>query len=286
MEKHYRTLGLPVGASKERIKKAYRKLAKLYHPDKNQSKKAHEKFILINEAYAHLSEDEQIVIYPKSPRSKSKKKQSNATISKDDLERKMEWARNYAKLKNIREARINQISYIQLSKSPMRKVSLLVSILSTLMSFLFVLDYCLIPYNSVQVLLNKKMYNNDSGLYDLTFTNIKNDAEKLIFSTDIDDLRMVNSLCNFSADNKLFALDKSAVFGQVLYLNCFNSYNSTAYFNKGSFYVMFYFFVTIFSLPIVTLASWGPNSLHIMCSYVLTYAALFGFFILLIVLTQ
>ena len=49
MEKHYRTLGLPVGASKERIKKAYRKLAKLYHPDKNQSKKAHEKFILIND---------------------------------------------------------------------------------------------------------------------------------------------------------------------------------------------------------------------------------------------
>ena len=107
--------------------------------------------------------------------------------------------------------------------------------------------------------------------------------ENFVFTLAV---KLLNSLCNFSADNKLFALDRSAVFGQVLYLKCFNSYNSSAYFNKGSFYVMFYFFVTIFSLPIVTLASWGPTSLHIMCSYVLTYAALFGFFILLIVLTQ
>ena len=57
IDKHYRTLGLSVGASKERIKKAYRKLAMLYHPDKNQSQKAHEKFILINEAYAALTDD-------------------------------------------------------------------------------------------------------------------------------------------------------------------------------------------------------------------------------------
>ena len=45
-------------ASKDEIKKAYRKLAMKYHPDKNQGdKEAEEKFKKINEAYQVLSDD-------------------------------------------------------------------------------------------------------------------------------------------------------------------------------------------------------------------------------------
>ncbi|MGZ5281095.1 MAG: J domain-containing protein [Bacteroidia bacterium] len=49
-------LGVPTGASKEEIKKAYRKKAFEYHPDKNTSPGAHEKFIEITEAYEELVE--------------------------------------------------------------------------------------------------------------------------------------------------------------------------------------------------------------------------------------
>ncbi len=54
----YDVLGVKKGASLDEIKQAYRKLALQYHPDRNKSKEAEEKFKEINEAYAVLSNPE------------------------------------------------------------------------------------------------------------------------------------------------------------------------------------------------------------------------------------
>ena len=57
MKNYYSVLGLPNGASDDDIKKAYRKLAMKYHPDRNEgNKKAEDKFKEISEAYAVLSD--------------------------------------------------------------------------------------------------------------------------------------------------------------------------------------------------------------------------------------
>ena len=56
-ETDYRTLELQPGADTEEVKKAYRRLAMVYHPDKAPADKKEEykqKFIAINEAYGHL----------------------------------------------------------------------------------------------------------------------------------------------------------------------------------------------------------------------------------------
>ncbi len=54
---HYKLLGIAPSASVQEIKKAYRKLAFQYHPDRNRaSQEANEKMQEINEAYATLSD--------------------------------------------------------------------------------------------------------------------------------------------------------------------------------------------------------------------------------------
>jgi hypothetical protein len=51
---YYNLLGLPDGSTVESIKKAYRKKAREYHPDLNQSANAMDMFIRITEAYEFL----------------------------------------------------------------------------------------------------------------------------------------------------------------------------------------------------------------------------------------
>ena len=55
---YYKTLGVEKNASKEEIKKAYKKLAKQFHPDLNKAEDAQEKFKEINEAASVLGDDQ------------------------------------------------------------------------------------------------------------------------------------------------------------------------------------------------------------------------------------
>ncbi len=60
---YYEVLGVTKSASKEEVKKAYRKLAKEYHPDRNKAADAEAKFKEVQEAYDVLSDDQKKSAY-------------------------------------------------------------------------------------------------------------------------------------------------------------------------------------------------------------------------------
>lgn len=62
-EDYYKILGVTKTATDAEIKKAYRKLALEYHPDRNKSKEAHEKFKEINKAYEVLGDSQKRKTY-------------------------------------------------------------------------------------------------------------------------------------------------------------------------------------------------------------------------------
>lgn len=84
---YYEVLGLAKTATEDEIKKAYRKLAMKFHPDRNQgegSKKAEEQFKEVKEAYEHLSDKDKRVEYDSYGHSSNNKFQHTWSNSHDD----------------------------------------------------------------------------------------------------------------------------------------------------------------------------------------------------------
>ncbi|SMO43372.1 DnaJ domain-containing protein [Saccharicrinis carchari] len=111
MNDYYHILGVTPHATLEQIKKAYRKKAKLYHPDVNKAVDAHERFILVNEAYEYLlNVSGNNVNRIKRNREKAQKQAAyQQQWEKHERQKARERAREYARMKY--EAYLNSDIY-------------------------------------------------------------------------------------------------------------------------------------------------------------------------------
>ena len=274
VKNYYKTLGLSTSATKAEIKIAYRKLAKKYHPDKNKSQHASQLFIEVNEAYAYLSNEtstfqtKNIVKTP--PRKRSK-------YSEDELKKRMEWARKYAQYKKVKEERVMELEYYKIHNSSRKKIINLINWVSIGFAFLILMDFKILPTNSIHVDLITKYVDIGSEKLVFKFKDV-NDND-FNFGVSLDDVRYLNN-----AKIKDYSTEKSILFRQNTHmlLNLDNEIISIE--NNFCVYKVFYFYFTILLLPLITIFSKGPNTVHILSSYVISSVATLGIIFLFLTL--
>mgnify|MGYP001376263336 CR=1 FL=1 len=274
VKNYHKTLGLSSAATKAEIKVAYRKLAKKYHPDKNKSKQASQLFIEVNEAYAYLSNEsssfqtKNIVKAPQRKRSK---------YSEDELIKRMEWARKYAQYKKVKEERVMELEYYKIHNSSRKKIINLINWVSISFAFLILMDFKILPTKPFYVELITNYMDTGSGKFVLKFKD--KDNNEFNFGVSIDDIKYINA-----AKINMNSTQKSMVLRQNInmLLNIDNEIVTIE--NHYCVYKIFYFYFTILLLPLITIFSKGPNTVHILSSYVVSSVATIGIIFLFLTL--
>ena len=274
VKNYYKTLGLSSSASKAEIKVAYRKLAKKYHPDKNKSKQASQLFIEVNEAYAYLTNEgtSYRINYPEKTTNSNKSKSSE-----DELRKRMDWARKYAQYKKVKEERMMELEYYKIHNSSRKKFINLINWVSISFAFLILVDFKILPTSSIHVDLITKYVDVGSDKLVFKFKDV--DDNNFNFGVSLEDVRFLNN-----AKIKDYSTEKSILFRQNTHmlLNIDNEIISIE--NNFCVYKVFYFYFTILLLPLITIFSKGPNTIHILSSYVISSVATLGIIFLFLTL--
>jgi hypothetical protein len=274
VKNYYKTLGLSSSASKAEIKVAYRKLAKKYHPDKNKSKQASQLFIEVNEAYAYLTNEGSSyrINYPEKNTNSNKSKSSE-----DELRKRMDWARKYAQYKKVKEERMMELEYYKIHNSSRKKFINLINWVSISFAFLILVDFKILPTSSIHVDLITKYVDVGSDKLVFKFKDV--DDNNFNFGVSLEDVRFLNN-----AKIKDYYTEKSILFRQNTHmlLNIDNEIISIE--NNFCVYKVFYFYFTILLLPLITIFSKGPNTIHILSSYVISSVATLGIIFLFLTL--
>ncbi len=87
MSYYHQVLGVPANATKSQIKKAYRRLAKQYHPDRNKATNAAAKFDELTKAYDYLTQPQKRIVSPInfSVKRKVKRKYHNTNYTEEEI---------------------------------------------------------------------------------------------------------------------------------------------------------------------------------------------------------
>lgn len=131
IEKYFEILSIGKNATLSEIKKAYKRKAKLLHPDVNKSDNAHEEFILLNEAFEYLQHLKTGKLYSQ--------KTNTYTRSKHGFNDFEEWERVERQRARERAQEHAQMQYEAFTQTEYYKNMMALSLIVDLISVLLVI---------------------------------------------------------------------------------------------------------------------------------------------------
>ena len=256
MNKYYKILGLPNQSDKKLVKRAYRRLAMKYHPDKNDDRKANEKFILINEAYAKIMDES---AYQNTWNTYQNKK---AKAKEEELKKRMQWAKKYAQYKKDQEERIAEITYNKIQHSALGWIYPLISWVCIGFAFLLFLDFMVMNTKDLDVDFDRSYVDMATEKDVLLFKDKESEEYIGEFAVHIDDVKRLE----FSKKVK-YKCQLTPIFNELVTLTFYHQDENIKIFNHYSVYRAAYIFLFFLLTPVITLISKGPNFLHVFCVY-------------------
>ena len=256
MNKYYKILGLPNQSDKKLVKRAYRRLAMKYHPDKNDDRKANEKFILINEAYAKIMDES---AHQNTWNTYQNKK---AKAKEEELKKRMQWAKKYAQYKKDQEERIAEITYNKIQHSALGWIYPLISWVCIGFAFLLFLDFMVMNTKDLDVDFDRSYVDMATEKDVLLFKDRESEEYIGEFAVHIDDVKRLE----FSKKVK-YKCQLTPIFNELVTLTFYHQDENIKIFNHYSVYRAAYIILFFLLTPVITLISKGPNFLHVFCVY-------------------
>ncbi|MDA9715169.1 J domain-containing protein [Bacteroidota bacterium] len=256
MNKYYKILGLPNQSDKKLVKRAYRRLAMKYHPDKNDDRKANEKFILINEAYAKIMDESA------HQNTWNTYQNNKAKAKEEELKKRMQWAKKYAQYKKDQEERIAEITYNKIQHSALGWIYPLISWVCIGFAFLLFLDFMVMNTKDLDVDFDRSYVDMATEKDVLLFKDKESEEYISEFAVHIDDVKRLE----FSKKVK-YKCQLTPIFNELVTLTFYHQDENIKIFNHYSVYRAAYIFLFFLLTPVITLISKGPNFLHVFCVY-------------------
>ena len=256
MNKYYKILGLPNQSDKKLVKRAYRRLAMKYHPDKNDDRKANEKFILINEAYAKIMDESA------HQNTWNTYRNEKAKAKEEELKKRMQWAKKYAQYKKDQEERIAEITYNKIQHSALGWIYPLISWVCIGFAFLLFLDFMVMNTKDLDVDFDRSYVDMATEKDVLLFKDRESEEYIGEFAVHIDDVKRLE----FSKKVK-YRCQLTPIFNELVTLTFYHQDENIKIFNHYSVYRAAYIFLFFLLTPVITLISKGPNFLHVFCVY-------------------
>lgn len=281
LQQRYREiLGVDENASPEEIKKAFRKLALKYHPDKNPDQNTNEQFLLICEAYEGLLDPQQEAATINSHQEKEAfKRKYHKDLTPEELERRMKWAKEYAEKKAFTEEHIHQISIVQMKNSYMRVlVPISILICSILLSFIS-LDYLILKPKKIDgVLLNyaQSGFSMSYVIYDIEASQKHRKMHPELANHDVFielNARMNKENWHHINRNTRVNVLQTVIFNDYLGFEEVDNEGEVVY-HWDRLHFLFWLYFVIFLAPVVVRFFKGANSFYIVFVYLTTYLGL------------